>query len=148
MRKEVFLASLIFGGTIAADCLGGNSFYIALLSFVPLIYAYRKGKRAPLFPLILGLAFVIHSFSYPWTSASILKLGIFWPGIFALFALHSTPDSVEMERNVGIAWLMVSMISVGFLYFMPAMISVIASPVMLALIGLMAGLALAYLAWK
>ena len=148
MRKELFVISLILAGMVSALSYGSEVIYLAFLSVVPLIYGYWKGKYASFFPLILGTAFVINSFTYPWDTAHILYLSIIWPGIFAAFALHSLPESPEMEKNTAISWFTISLLSAGALYFIPAMVGVVENPFILAIVGLIAGLALAYLAWE
>ena len=148
MRKELFLVSLTIAAVVALLCQGKASFYLMLLSLAPLIYAYFRERRAPLFPLVLGAAFVFGSFTYPWHSLHIIILSIMWPAIFGLFALHSVPESPEMEKNVMSGCLLSSFISFSFLYFLPGMIGAIPNAGFLVLIGLIAGIAMAYLAWK
>ena len=148
MRKELFSVSILMLALVSFECYGSELFYLALFSSVPLIYAYIKEKKAPLFPPILGAAFVMNAFTYQWDVSHILLLSLIWPGIFALFALHSVPESKDMEKSVFMAWTTAFFISASFLYLVPAMISSIPNPIALALIGLMAGIALAFLAWK
>jgi hypothetical protein len=148
MRKELFVISLILAGMVSALSYGSEVIFLAFLSLVPLIYGYWKGKYAVFFPIILGTAFVINSFTYPWDTAHILYLSTIWPGIFATFALHSLPESPEMEKNTTISWFTISLLSAGALYFIPAMVGVVENTFILAIVGLIAGLALAYLAWE
>jgi len=148
VRKHLLLLSVIVMAVVVADCYGNESVYLALLSAIFLGWAYKNGDNAPFFPILLGAAFLINSFTYPWDAVHILMLGIMWQGIFALFALHSVPESADMEKSALMAWASASMLSVLALYLSPAMISIIPNPVVLAAIGLMAGLAMAYLAWK
>ncbi len=148
MRKELFFVSLLMLAFVSFECYGGDLLYLALFSAVPLIYAYMKEKKAALFPPILGAAFVMNAFTYPWDVSHILILSLIWPGIFALFALHSVPESKDMEKSVFMAWMTAFFVSSSFLYLVPGGISSIPNPMVLALIGLMAGIAMAFLAWK
>ena len=125
---------------VMADCYGNESVYLALLSAIFLGWAYKNGDKTPFFPILLGAAFLINSFTYPWDTSHVVMLGIIWPGIFVLFALHSVPESIDMERSALISWASASTLSLMALYLIPSMISVLDDPVVLAIIGLMAGL--------
>jgi hypothetical protein len=148
MRKELFVLSTAFLILGVMACSGTGAVYLALLSALPLGYGYMKGRSAALFPIILGLAMVIASFSYPWDMLHVIMLSIAWPGVFAMYALHSVPASEDMEKSVIMSWGSTSMLSAGALMLIPAISLPVENAFILAIIGLLAGLALAYMAWK
>ncbi len=148
MRKTLLFISVFVVAGVVLISPGNPFLYLAIASLIPLAYAYMKKKNSPLFAVMIGMAFVGSGISVPWDIAHIIAISVLWPGVFALFAMHSTPPSEDMEKLGLQTWGMTSMLSAGAIYMMASVAPYITNAFALAIVGLMVGLALAYLAWK
>ncbi len=124
--------------------------YVAGLSLLFLIYGIWKNNRSAriFFSVILSLAYVGACLFYRFELLSVLKMAIIWSMLFALFSVMASPESEDLEKRM----FFTSAVSSAFSAFSIMAISVITvpvpNPIVLAVMGMVAGLAMVYIIYR
>ncbi len=150
-NNQLVLSAALFTFVLLEDLSLYPRFgYVAGLSLLFLIYGIWKNSRSAwiFFSIILSLAYLGACLFYPFEVLSVLKMAVIWPMLFALFSILASPESEELEKRIFFTSAMSSVFSAFSIMAISVIIVPVPNPIVLAVMGMVAGFAMVYIIYK